>query len=324
MFSGRKPTAPPTSLTFKSATDTSITFSFTAPSGIIYSYIPYINGAKTTGQGVPTNYTITGLTASTSYSVTLSAANPSGQSSQSTAVTMYTAISSSGLVFRFTGDVGTNSGSSVYNQLYTGNVLSGTLNNSASVGNATYKQGTGSMYFPTQNSSSTTGSNIKINSPTFKTPSTGYISVAFWAYPIIIVPWMCFFSFFDSGGKDNIQLYISNSSTKFSMGITTNDYDITTAPIVALNAWTHIVVMYPLTSSNNCYIYVNNTKYSQLINYTGGSISGSLANVTFINHNIGIDGYWPNPNFKGYIDEFRLYNRQLTDAEVSSLYLLRG
>jgi hypothetical protein len=69
LFSGSNPPAPPTSLTFKSATDKTLTFTFTAPSGIVYRYIPYVNGSIATGSGVPTGYTITGLSSGATYSV---------------------------------------------------------------------------------------------------------------------------------------------------------------------------------------------------------------------------------------------------------------
>jgi hypothetical protein len=82
---------PPTSLTFISATATTITFSFTPPSGTITGYTPYINGFAATGSGTASSYTITGLTAATSYNVTMAASNSSGSSAQSSTAIFSTA-----------------------------------------------------------------------------------------------------------------------------------------------------------------------------------------------------------------------------------------
>jgi hypothetical protein len=82
---------PPTALTFIGATSTTITFSFTPPSGTITGYTPYINGFVATGSGTASSYTITGLTAATSYNVTMTASNSSGSSAQSSSVVFSTA-----------------------------------------------------------------------------------------------------------------------------------------------------------------------------------------------------------------------------------------
>jgi hypothetical protein len=85
----------PTSLTFVSATTTSITFSFTQPSGSINSYrvtasppsgtsIVQIFGAPTT------TYTITGLSTGITYSVSMVAINLYGTSNSSSVVSMTT------------------------------------------------------------------------------------------------------------------------------------------------------------------------------------------------------------------------------------------
>jgi hypothetical protein len=80
----------PTSVTFSSATSTSLTFSFTAPTGTITTYVPFINGAIVRGSGSTSSYTITGLSATTSYKVTIAAVTSTGVSGQSNSVTMST------------------------------------------------------------------------------------------------------------------------------------------------------------------------------------------------------------------------------------------
>uniref|UniRef100_A0A6C0B2G8 Fibronectin type-III domain-containing protein n=1 Tax=viral metagenome TaxID=1070528 RepID=A0A6C0B2G8_9ZZZZ len=65
----------PTNITLISATTTSLTFSFTAPTtgSTPTGYTPYINGSAGTGSGTPSSYTISGLSAGTNYSVALGA-----------------------------------------------------------------------------------------------------------------------------------------------------------------------------------------------------------------------------------------------------------
>ena len=84
--------SPPTNVSFISSTTSSVTFSFTPPSGTITGYIPYVNGSQvTTGSGGPSSYVISGLaSAGTSYSITIAAVNSGGTSAQSTAVNMFT------------------------------------------------------------------------------------------------------------------------------------------------------------------------------------------------------------------------------------------
>jgi hypothetical protein len=65
----------PTNIQLISATTTSLTFSFTAPTtgSTPTGYTPYINSVAGTGSGTPSSYTITGLSGGTSYSVALGA-----------------------------------------------------------------------------------------------------------------------------------------------------------------------------------------------------------------------------------------------------------
>jgi chitinase len=90
-------TAPsaPTGLTVTGATSSSVSLSWTAPSGTVSGYDVAENGsqvATVTG----TADTVTGLAASTSYTFTVSAYNAAGQSAASNSVSATTSASSSG------------------------------------------------------------------------------------------------------------------------------------------------------------------------------------------------------------------------------------
>jgi len=81
---------PPTGLTFIGSTTTSVTFSFTAPTCNVTNYIPYIDGSEGTGSGTTASYTITSLSANTTYSITMVTNNMGTVSSQSVSANMST------------------------------------------------------------------------------------------------------------------------------------------------------------------------------------------------------------------------------------------
>lgn len=62
----------PRNLQYISSTDTTITFSFTPPTGTPTSYTPYVNGSVATGSGTPSSYTVNVASAGT-YSISISA-----------------------------------------------------------------------------------------------------------------------------------------------------------------------------------------------------------------------------------------------------------
>jgi hypothetical protein len=91
---GTQPPAAPTNLTVTGTTSSSVSLSWTAPSGTVTGYYVYENGAQTqTVTGTST--TVTGL-AATTYTFTVAAYNSSGQSSQSNQVSATTSSSGGG------------------------------------------------------------------------------------------------------------------------------------------------------------------------------------------------------------------------------------
>ncbi|HEY2577367.1 MAG TPA: glycoside hydrolase family 18 protein [Streptosporangiaceae bacterium] len=82
---GGSPPGAPTGLKVTGTTSSSASLSWTAPSGTVTGYNIYKNGTRTaTASGTST--TITGLTASTTYTFTVSATNSAGEGPQSSSV----------------------------------------------------------------------------------------------------------------------------------------------------------------------------------------------------------------------------------------------
>ena len=91
---GTAPSAP-TGLTVTGTTSSSVSLSWTAPSGTVTGYYVYKNGTETqTASG--TSATVTGLSASTSYTFTVAAYNSVGQSAQSGQVSATTSAGGGG------------------------------------------------------------------------------------------------------------------------------------------------------------------------------------------------------------------------------------
>lgn len=83
---------------------------------------------------------------------------------------------------------------------------------------------------------------------------------------------------------------------------------------VPLNTWTHLTVKYNNTAKNFS-IYLNGTEvtYDSQTSGTGANSSDS-GNDFHIGYVLPLGSYW-----NGGLDDFRLYNRVLTDAEIASL-----
>jgi chitinase len=93
--SGTQPPAAPTNLAVAGTTSSSVSLSWTAPSGSVTGYDVDENGNEVTTT-TTTSATVTGLAASTTYSFTVIAYNSAGQSPASSAVSATTASSGSG------------------------------------------------------------------------------------------------------------------------------------------------------------------------------------------------------------------------------------
>jgi chitinase len=92
---GGTPPAAPTGLTSTGTTSSSVSLSWTAPSGTVSGYTVYENSTSVASP-TTTSDTVTGLSASTSYSFTVSASNSYGESAQSGAIQVTTQSSGGG------------------------------------------------------------------------------------------------------------------------------------------------------------------------------------------------------------------------------------
>jgi autotransporter-associated beta strand protein len=82
---------------------------------------------------------------------------------------------------------------------------------------------------------------------------------------------------------------------------------------VPLNTWTHFAIT---QSGNTCSMYING---ALVATNTGVSIKPST--IGSMNQNYLGKSQWPDPMFKGAIDEFKIYSRALNASEISGSYL---
>jgi hypothetical protein len=133
-----------------------------------------------------------------------------------------------------------------------------------------------------------------------------------------------------SGGPGPYQWLLSyNSDGTLTGGVfsdsTVNNYQVKYAS-VSTNQWIHFVLIFDGKQPVNgrIQIYVNNTLITQ--SYQGGGTLGTSTKNTSISLIIGGQNHYPSPQnlFDGFIDDIRIYNRPLTQAEIDILYHVGG
>lgn len=303
----------PTGLTFISATSSSVTFSFTAPSGTITGYTPYVNGTAGTGSGTATSYTVTGLSLGTTYAISLIASNAGGNSAYSSAVNMTTTISfgTSALtlylpmnndLLNYSSGTGVSYASSATGVSYSNGVTPPSNLGAYSIynnGNSNYVNLNSTLSFP-----------------------NGGMSMSFWVYPQYTqtAPYICLLWLGDSFTSANNRVFIflneTTTNLNFTFGYwaggTTYRTGMNTNSSYSYNNWYHIVWNITSTGVNN--IYVNGS--NQVSNLNAGFYPTlSHAASQFFREQISTSSH-----YTGYLKEFRIYNTVLTQSQVNTLY----
>jgi len=139
--------------------------------------------------------------------------------------------------------------------------------------------------------------------------STGQISIETWIYPEICSSYYC-----DEGvivGRINgylrSRMYLDTDNGLLRSYIYGTSYPRSlTGPEIKFNAWNHIVYVYDGT---NQYWYLNGNQE------TSNSRSDTLYTGSY-SPRVG-DGYYSDEQFKGKIDEVRIYSRALSPTEIA-------
>lgn len=103
---------------------------------------------------------------------------------------------------------------------------------------------------------------------------------------------------------------------------------------VTLDQWNHYVIVYDSTAENPNGLSVNskgeNVPYEGVVRlYVDGKLVGTNTHCLKPQHAattanwLGRSRFAPDPYFKGWMDEFRIYDRCLDEAEITELYNLK-
>ncbi|WP_432824871.1 LamG-like jellyroll fold domain-containing protein [Dactylosporangium sp. CA-092794] len=246
-----------------------------------------------------TSYTDTGLVANTTYLYRVAATDPTGNVSAYSATASATTSSAptqpTGLVAGYTFDAG--SGTTVADS--SGNVNTGTITG------ATWTTGKygGALSF------NGSGNVVKVPSAPSLNVTTG-LTLAAWIQPTGSQSgWRTIMQkendgWFLNASNDTGPLYPAGGITD-NTGSTGYCSATSAAP---LNTWTHVALTY---DGNNLRLYVNGTLVSTRAK------TGAVQTTT---NPLSIGGNTPyGEYFKGLIDEVRVYNRPLTQAEIQTV-----
>jgi hypothetical protein len=116
----------------------------------------------------------------------------------------------------------------------------------------------------------------------------------------------------DEGGSGSPGRWRFVTSPNIASGI---EAGVTASGNIAQNAWTHLVATWSLSGSTyTINLYVNGV-FQGSNTWTGTPGAGGMGNFHF-----GNSGDYPDNYFKGRVDDVRVYNRMLPQAEVTALY----
>ncbi|TRX03699.1 LamG-like jellyroll fold domain-containing protein [Flavobacterium gawalongense] len=167
------------------------------------------------------------------------------------------------------------------------------------------------------------GSALKLDgtATSYATLPTGVVStltdftISTWVKMDVKSNWMRVFDFgtgtskylflsIQAGGANVMRYAIKNGGAEQQVSFTYT---------LPLNTWTHFAIT---QSGNTCSMYING---ALVATNTGVTIKPSTIGSTTLNY-LG-KSQFPDPMFKGSIDEFKIFNRALTAAEIAASHL---
>jgi hypothetical protein len=150
----------------------------------------------------------------------------------------------------------------------------------------------------------------------------GAVTLSLWVYPTVDRDWV---RIFDFGSSQNVYMFLTSSEgqdannyVRFAittMG-TTAEQRITTNRALALNQWQHVTVVLNAGSPYTGSIYINGTLAGS---NTAMSLHAANLGATTGNY-LGRSTFPADWYYSGSMDDFRIYNRALSAAEVTALF----
>jgi hypothetical protein len=137
---------------------------------------------------------------------------------------------------------------------------------------------------------------------------TSDLTIAAWMKPDSVSrQWNCFFGHTTENNGVKFELMAGNF--RFTT-LAVQDYDLTVSPAFQSGEWAHVALTF--SKQYLATFYVNGKKVGEI---TGSAPAGTATS----NYNIGYGGYWEAEQFQGLLDEVRIYNHTLSEAEIRQL-----
>jgi hypothetical protein len=158
--------------------------------------------------------------------------------------------------------------------------------------------------------------------------STGY-TISIWLYPLGSARDGQVFTFADNSTTFSNQISSTYDTLYFYVGILNGGGSVFNSggqlvcPKADFNTWSHIVISFP-TGASGPGVFVNywlNGIKATITDYIARPIPAIQRNSVYIN---GLNAGGTNYICDSYIDDVRVYNRQISSLEVQSLYNLRN
>ena len=206
------------------------------------------------------------------------------------------------------------SGTNVGNKATGSYVNDAILTNGATISTSQYKYGTASLYLNNPTATGSAAQNLKL--PTFTiSQSTGF-SVSFWTYSVMPTLETTFLFDFSSavGGGNNMMLNSTNANSyAFYSNYTSSSAAVNTSTgVLKLNQWSHVCIT--ISTTNFTTIYVDSVSV-----YSGTPVGNAFAGTAKTGAMLGAT-YFGSKGLNGYVDDFKIYNTELTSGNVSALY----
>jgi hypothetical protein len=137
---------------------------------------------------------------------------------------------------------------------------------------------------------------------------TSDLTIAAWMKPDNASrQWNCFFGHTTENNGVKFELMAGNF--RFTT-LAVQDYDLTVSPPFQSGEWAHVALTF--SKQYLATFYANGKRVGQI---TGSAPAGTATG----NYNIGYGGYWAAEQFQGLLDDVRIYNHTLSEAEIQVL-----